>query len=126
MSARQDGPVISGFTAENDLSAKQFYFAEAGGSADTVDVCDNAGDLVLGVICNKPTAGQAVELQAYGVAKVIAGGNVAFGDRVGTDANGKAVTKTADADRVAGIAMKAGVSGDIIEVMLTPGAQRAA
>lgn len=126
MAAQQKDFMLSGFTAENDLSTKQFYLVEAGGSARTVDVCDSATDTVIGVLCNEPTAGQAAEVQVYGVAKVIYGGTISFGDRVGTTNAGKAVAKTADADKVCGLAMIAGVDGDIGEILLTPGAQRAA
>lgn len=116
----------AGFQAENDLSTKQFYFVELGASAGEVDVCDNAGDLVIGVLQNKPTAGQAAEVMTHGIAKVIAGGTIARQDRVGTDANGKAVAKTADAALVAGIALSAAAAGEYVEILLTPGAQRAA
>jgi len=113
-------------TAENDLSSKQCYFVEKGAAAGQVDVPDSAGDLVLGVLCNKPTAGQAALVQCAGVAKVKCGGAISYGDRVGTTNAGKAVAKAAADDLVAGIALEDGVDGDIISVLLTPGAQRSA
>ena len=51
---------------------------------------------------------------------------MAPGPRVGTDANGKAVAKTADADKVSGICRVGGVAGELIEILLTPAAHRAA
>ena len=113
------------YKAENDLSAKQFYFVERGTAAGEVDVCDGAGDRVVGVLVNKPEAGEAAEVMVYGVAKVTAGGTITRGATVGTDANGKAVAKTADADLVAGIAETAAASGELVTITLTPGAQRA-
>lgn len=111
--------------AENDLSDKQHYFVELSGDAQ-VDVCDGAGDLVYGVLQNDPEAGEAAEVAVLGITKVVAGGTVAAGDRVGTDANGKAVAKAADADKVAGICRVGGVAGELIEILLAPAAQRAA
>ena len=120
------GGAVSTFKAEATLATKQFYFAEMGTAADEVDLCDNAGDLVLGVIQNKPAAGEAVQLRCYGVSKVVASGAITRGARVGTDASGKAVTKSADADLVAGIALETSTTdGDLIAVLLTPAAQRA-
>lgn len=111
--------------AENDLSAKQFYFVELGAAAGEVDLCDGATDLVLGVLQNKPEAGEAAEVMVYGVAKVTAGGTISRGNRVGTDSAGKAVAKTADADLTCGIAVTAAASGELVSILLTPGGQRA-
>lgn len=116
---------LPGFVAENDLSAKRHFFAELSSTAGQVDVCDGASDQVIGVICNEPKEDKEVLLQVAGVAKVSAGGTIAIGDRIGTDASGEAVAKTADADLVCGIALEAGVDGDIVSILLTLGAQRA-
>lgn len=115
-----------GMTAENDLSAKQFYALELGTATDQVDVCDGATDLVVGILQNKPTAGQAAAIRTHGISKCVAGGTIARGDRVGTTNAGKMVAKTADADLVVGIALKAAASDEIFPVLLTIGCQRAA
>ena len=111
-------------TAENSFSGKQFYAAEISGN-NQCDVCDGTGDLVVGIIQNEPGASGAAKVAVMGKTKWLAGGTVTAGNRVGTDASGKCVAKTADADLVAGIAITGGVSGDIIEVLLSPNAQRA-
>jgi hypothetical protein len=116
---------IPGVKAENDLSAKQFYAVEHGTNAREVDVCDGATDLVIGILQNKPTAGQAAQVQCSGFAKVIAGGSISRGNKVGTTNAGKAVAKTADADNFFGIAYEDADDGDIFTVQLTIGAQRA-
>lgn len=113
-----------GLTAENDLSGKQFYALEIGATG-TLDVCDGATDLVVGILQNKPTAGQAVAVRSEGFSKLIAGGAITRGDRVGTTNAGKGVTKTADADNWFGIAHSTSTTdGDIIVVQLCIGSQR--
>lgn len=114
---------LPGATAGADLSAKQNYFLEMG-AALALTIPNSASDLVVGVLCNKPTSGQSALVQVGGFAKVLAGGTVAIGDKVGTDNAGKCVTKTADADHICGIAYSAGVSGDIITILLTLNCQR--
>lgn len=116
------------FTAENDLSTKQFFAVELSG-ADQVDVCDNASDRVLGILQNKPKAGEEAVVRILGKSKAVSDGSgtaIAPADLVGTDANGRIVKKTADADRLAGISNgTSSASGTVIEIFLTFGAQRA-
>ena len=116
------------FVAENDLSTTgQYRFVELSG-ADQVDVCDGATDRAIGVLQNKPKAGAAATVRELGITKVISGG--ALSSRmltVGTDNQGRAVSKTTDADLVAGFNLDtASGAGEIVRVLLTPGAQRAA
>ncbi len=113
------------FKASADLSAKQFLFMLVSG-VDTCTVTSAATDTVLGVLQNKPASGEAADVRCYGIAKVVAGGTVTAGDRVGTDNAGKAVTKTADADKIAGLALSTAASGELVSILLTPCAQRAA
>lgn len=116
----------SGVTAENDLSAKQFYALELGTAAGEVDACDGATDLVVGILQNKPTAGKAAVVRTHGISKAVAGGSITRGNRVGTHTDGTLVAKTADADLLVGIALSAASSGEIFDVLLTIGCQRAA
>lgn len=110
--------------AENDLSAKQFYAVELSGADRQVDVCDNAGDLVFGILQNKPTASKAATVRVGGITKWISDGSgtpINVGAKVGTDGSGKAVVKTADTAKVAGTALSASsADGTIIDVLLTP------
>ena len=117
--------LIDTCTAENDLSTKQYYFVELSGAAQ-VDVCDAATDTVYGVLQDDPAAGDPCAVAVLGITKVIAGGTVAAGDRVGTTNAGKAVAKTAADDKVSGICRVGGDDGELIEILLTPGAQRSA
>lgn len=113
------GNVLSNLTAENDLSALQYHILEAGGTVGQADVCDGATDKPIGVLQNKPTAGQAVSYMVDGTTKLVAGGAITAGDEVGTKNDGRGVTKTADADWVIGRARTSSTTnGDIIEVEL--------
>lgn len=119
MASYVPGDVLSNLTAENDLSAKQYYILEKGAAAGQADVCDGAGDKPIGVLQNKPTAGQAVAYMINGSSKVVTGAAVSVGDAVGTDGSGKAIAKTANNDWIIGRAKTAsGGDGEIIEVEL--------
>ena len=109
---------IPGLKAEQDVSTLQFRAVELS-AAFQVDVCDNAADLPVGVLQNKPAAaGRAAEIRSQGITKWEAGGTVAFGDKVGTDSVGRAVAKTANNAIYIGIALEGAVVGDIFSVLL--------
>lgn len=80
-----------------DLSAAQYKFVEQDASGN-VTVCNNAGDLPIGVLQNAPTSGQEAEILVVGGTKVVAGGAVTNASIIGTDANGKAVAKDTSTD----------------------------
>lgn len=83
---------------------------------------------LIGVVDPDQSAKVAVAVEAgkegdviyNGIAAVELGGTVAFGDQVTSDANGKGVV-AADTNTSVGMAMQAGVSGDLIGVMLRQG-----
>ena len=113
--------------AGKDLSTEQYHFVKMGGAAGHVDVCNSASDFVLGVLQNKPNAANKLcTIRVMGTTKVICSDTVTEMSRVGTSSNGGCVMKNVDGGLVAGIALEAGVIGDIIEILLTPAAQRAA
>ena len=121
MAIDSDLYTIPGLSSESDLSADQFKAMELSGSFQ-VDLADNAADEVVGILQNKPAAaGRAAEVRQLGIAKWKLGGTVTAGDKVGTDAAGLGVTKTANNDWFLGRALESGVSGDIISVLLTGG-----
>lgn len=100
-----------------DLSAKQYHFVNMS-SDGQVDAVASAGAQGIGVLQDKPTAaGQAACIAVYGVSKVVAGADVTAGNRVQADGNGKAIAATTG-DFVMGVALTAGNSGDLIEVLL--------
>jgi len=72
------------------------------------------------------TANRQIAVRVQGIARCIAGGTVARGDSLRTDATGKMVTLAAATvnQRQVGIAQEAAVSGDQFNVLLTPGEYR--
>lgn len=112
------------FNSTNDLSAVPFTVVGADTSNDSAVVAaTSATAAVVGVLRNKPKAGQAALVRMSGTSKVTAGGTIAAGDRVTPTTGGKVITTTSAGNTVVGIALAAAVTGDIFEIMLTPGAK---
>lgn len=102
--------------ASADLSASQFRFLQVNSSGQAA--LAGATGIAVGVLQNKPpAAGRPATMGYTGVSKVIAGGTVAAGARVTSDANSAAITATTG-DSVAGLALTGGVSGDLISVLI--------
>jgi hypothetical protein len=87
----------SGLIAGADLSAAQFQIVKLS-AAKTVILCAAATDKPIGILQNTPKSGQAASVCWNGLSKVVVGATVAFGDTVGTDTNGRAVTYVAGTD----------------------------
>lgn len=99
------------------MTDKQNYIVQLAADGE-IEVAEGATDLIVGVLTNNPGAGEQAVYQFLGTGKVIAGGSIAIGDWVTTDADGKAVATTTDGNIVIGRALKAGDAGDIVEVQL--------
>lgn len=118
--------------AAADLSAKQYYAVKIDSNGQAALAA--AGEPAVGILQNKPIAGQSATVWAFGPrSKAVAGGTIAAGALVASDANGKFVTATtgktntsdagAAADpligsNVLGVAVTSAVSGDIFTVVL--------
>lgn len=111
------------FKAENDLSAKQYFIVEYSG-VDQVDVADAAADRGIGVLQNKPKAGEAAQVRLLGISMVVSDGSgtaIVAGDYVGPNSSGKAVKKATADYSVLGIAMDASAAdGAVIRVLQIP------
>lgn len=84
-----------------------------------------ATDLSVGVSreLGADASGDRIDIWHDGIALIEAGGNVAIGAQVTSDASGKAVTAAPAQgvnNRVIGIALSAAVSGDIFDVLIAP------
>lgn len=87
-------PGLPGSPAVN--YGKQYRFVKVTG-LHQVGLCTAAGDAAVGVMQNKPQViGQAATVGIFGVSNLMAGGAVEAGDFVTSDAEGRAVTGTAD------------------------------
>jgi|TARA_R110002020_G_scaffold122066_6_gene277317 hypothetical protein len=107
------------FIAGEDLSAAQFKFVTLE-SDGQVDLADAAGENAMGVCLVGGTAGNAVTVCVSGSVMITAGGTVAAGASLQTDASGDAIT-AASGDVVLGYAREAGVDGQIIEMEMIQG-----
>lgn len=89
-----------------------------GSDADHVAVAAAATDLLIGVNEHSIDAAEDdVRVMLSGIGEVVLGGTVAVGDKLTSDANGKAVTAAPGAGvnhNIIGIATKAGVLNNII------------
>lgn len=101
-----------------DLSAKQYTFVKMSGTG--VVSAAAATDVVIGVLQNTPTSGQAAEVAVSGITKLKASAAIAAGALVGTTSTGLAVAVVAGTDTtkyVFGQAITAaGAANDIITV----------
>lgn len=102
--------------AGSDLSSNQFYAVKR--TAGSLALCSVAGERALGILQDDPgEAGRAGLVRVAGLSKAVYGGTITQDAQVAVDAAGKIVAATAT-DVSIGIANKAGVDGDIGEVLL--------
>lgn len=115
MSYEVPGFKLGTLTAAVSLAAAQYKFAKAGGTAGQADFC-LAADTPIGIIQNKPAAGESVELMCHGVSKVLAGAAFAAGSVVGADATSRAVSNPTTPS---GIALEAAAAaGELVAVLI--------
>lgn len=106
---------IPGFSAEADLSTHQ-YKAVNGGAAEGGCVLADAGEEIIGILQNKPTAGQAAEIMVHGVTKAKAGAAVTLHSALEVGTTGRLINLASGVK--VGIALSAGGTDDIITVLL--------
>lgn len=111
-----------GFIAGGAIAAKRlvkFHTAD-----NSVVQAAAVGDFIIGVSDLAAASAEHVTVVMGGIAIVEYGGAVTRGAQLTTDASGKAVVAAPAAgtnNRVIGIAMVSGVSGDLGSVLLQPG-----
>lgn len=111
-------PGLPGSAAPN--YGKQYRFVKVTG-ADTVGLATAAGDVVIGVIQNKPqVASQASTVGIRGISNVMAGDVISAGDVLTSDAEGRAIKLTDDATETAyAVAVQsASAAGHVIPALL--------
>lgn len=111
------------YVANADLSAKQFYFVKMVNSSGIgkVDLTGTNGESLLGVLQNKPTAGQVAEVMVQGVSKITAGGSITAAGRVMTDNTGKAIAAATTGSHAIGFIVDTVASGDLGSIILPGG-----
>jgi len=116
--AREVEGNIASREAGEDLSSSQYYIVKL--SSGTVVKSSAATDKHLGVVRNKPTSGATASIflrSAAGTGKVKAGGTISAGQKITSDANGKAVVSTSNGDEIIGMAVEDAVLNDVFEFM---------
>lgn len=117
--------ICRSYAANADLSTKQYFLVKRHTVAGQCALVAATTDLPIGLLQNKPAAaGRAAEVMMIGWSKanVAAATDIAIGDKLGPDANGRLVQKTANNDIVSAIAEEAATAatGDIITVNVFP------
>jgi len=116
---------VPGLEAGADLSTKQYFFVKKSATDDQCVIADTDGEVVLGVLQNKPNAaGVEAEVMVAGVSKIEAGEALTAGDLIGTDSSGKAkkiegsITGADVGDFVFGICLVGVASGEVATVLI--------
>lgn len=117
-----EGPLFhdgSQCTAAADLSSGQFLAVKIT-AARAVNLASAGGELIYGILQNKPTSGQAADVGFIGVTKAVAGAAFSAGAQLMTDTSARLITSTGTNHRVATALEAATGAGQLITVMLGP------
>lgn len=121
MTTREISIYTESYNSVPDLSTKQ-YFAVKLTSTENDIVLADAG-VGIGILQNKPEAGQGAEVRHHGISRNVVDGNatnISIGDPITSDANGKGVVADTIGDLAYGIALEASsADGDVISVLMT-------
>ncbi len=120
--------------ADSQLEAHQRFVtvsadgkaARAGTNAFVVGVgfAQVEPNVETGNITNRVAGGpQPVAVQVTGVAKLELGATVTRGAQLKSTNSGRGTPATADADNVGAVALEAGNAGDVVQVLVMPGAR---
>lgn len=116
MTTFQSGARYSAAAAA-DFTGKRYTIVKTDANGNIV-AASAATDAILGVIDNEPISGRTADvvlINSEGTFKVKAGGTIAKDAYLTSDGNGNAVATTSTGNRVFGRAVKAAVSGDVVE-----------
>lgn len=104
-------------TASGDLSSYQYRLVKLYAD-NNVTLCSSATDPILGVLQNKPKDGQAARVRVMGISRVVAGGAVTHGDKLGYGTGAAGVAVTADKAVYIGIVTDGVGSGETISALI--------
>lgn len=97
MAYKASQPLKITLEAAADLSAKQYYFVKVDADGKAA-VCAALTDVPVGVLQNKPTAGQTAEIVVVGVSKVSSDAALDEGNLIGPSGDGQADARTVGTD----------------------------
>jgi hypothetical protein len=111
--------VDEGFKAFNATAAIPAYSAVKL-SGKNIVVAAAAADVIIGVIHAAVPAGGTIDVRlrsAAGTLNILAGGTIAQGDAVTSNASGQGITTVSAGNQIIGYALEAGTAGKIVELM---------
>lgn len=117
---RPDGSIKSGKnTSGGSLAEGSIIIKKASPTvSDEIDAAGAATDAMIGVVADAAIAdGSWGKYQCGGLAKALAGGTIAVGDRVTSDASGHCIAASAG-NAVIGVANTAGTAAALFELDL--------
>jgi hypothetical protein len=100
-----------------DLSSSQYNLTMLDENGNVVLATADA--VVIGSLQNKPKEGEAATIAIGETVKVVAGGDVAIGDLIVSNASGKGIARTTE-HNIFGISLEEGSDDSIIEVLVRP------
>ena len=124
MAFEQSKTIIT-LEAAADLSAKQYYFVAVDTNGKAALTGDDGNP--IGVLQNKPTAGQAASICVYGVTKLYIGteSGLGAGYNVGCDSNSAGKVSDTSSFRM-GVALEdPTANGDIVSILLQKNGKQA-
>jgi len=111
---REGGNLVAGA----DLSAKQYYAVKLSATARQVVLVAASTDTVLGVLENKPTSGQAADINFLGFGKASAGAAISAGAAVMANSSGQMIPWVSGSGNcIAGYAVEAAAGANVIFLM---------
>jgi hypothetical protein len=116
---------LPGLVAGASMVTSQYLMVVPNGTtADSVVVNSTQGAAILGVLYNKPAAGQAAQVAVGPRVKVTLNATLAAGVEFVSDNTGKAIAGTTG-NLYAGKLLEGGVAGDVVSCQFYQGAGRA-
>jgi len=111
-------------TIDSDLSTKQYHFVDFDATDDdVVNLTDDAATTPFVLTTAGDGSSAAVEgvIALAGVVMLKLGGSVDAGDFLVPTTGGEAIASTTDTDIYGAVALRGGVDGDLIEVLVERG-----
>lgn len=117
MAEQTDNNQVLTFNSSTDYSSSGQYTLMIQNTTNDNEVTQSGLDgVVIGVLQNNPKANEAASIAYGGRLKVVYGDTITVGAVVCSDASGRAIPLASN-HNIVGIALKAGVVGDVGEII---------
>jgi len=117
----QSLPVLYTFKTVTNLSTTDYRFVKLSDDF-TVALC-GAGEAIIGIrqeSIDGSSEERYINVAYLGTAKLTLGDTVTIGQRLKSDSVGRGVPSTSNTEEYGGIALEAGVVGQVVEVLVVP------